>query len=219
MHKHNFNTTLYADDTLKYKVCSIEKTPKFENKSSFLLTSKLFLTQANAEKRKIYEQIFVLTKTYNSIVSRSKNLFETNFKDFVTLSNTDGAKQSSTLRALINSQIEQLVKAIKEYSVYEANVKNNIDAYSANCKACSAYIKNGVKTFNLNNAIIANLASDMPNKDEFADKSFPISYYCKKDLENKIQLANSLCSDFIKTSNSKTSSTTINNNSKGDFSI
>lgn len=219
MHKHNFNTTLYADDTLKYKVCLIDKTPKFEDKSSFLLTSKLFLTQANAEKRKIYEQIFILTKTYNSIVSRSKNLFETNFKDFITLSNTDGVRQSNTLRALINNQIKQLAKAIKEYSIYEANVKNNIDTYSANCKACSAYIKYGTKAFNLNDAIIANLASNMPNNDEFADKSFPSSYYCKKDLENKIQLANSLCSNFIKTSGSKTSSTTINNNSKGDFSI
>ena len=211
----------YTRDTLDFVVQPIDKLPKCQDKLSFLTTVKFILSQMENDKKRICEQIFLLTKLYETSINRDKISFDKNVQEFARLVSSGTVQYSKVLKALFNEQVTSLLDNIDFYAKCEISVRRNINLHLKNCAKCYALLNSGIQKFSINNKNLNNLTNNMPEYEDFNEFCLPNFYYCKKDLLTKIKYINNFSSDFIKIDKSKLYdfNKTLNKNIKGDYTL
>lgn len=216
------NTNSYTNCTLNSKVQPITCLPEVADKSTFLIMARMVLQEITNSKKQIYEQIFLLTKTYENTINRNKVLFENNLNQFMTLVNNKTLNNNLTLRTIMNNQVASLIKSMNDYEKYENTVRNNINIYINNCAKSYSYLSNGITSLKLKDDTVANFVTQLPNSRELDETTFPSLYFCKKDLLNEIKVVNSFCDNFIQMNNLQMPNTSTiyqENELKGDRTL
>ncbi len=222
MKKLENKLTDYALEKLDFEVQPIDKLPKCDDKLSFLTASKYILSQVEKDRKNIYEQMFLLTKFYDTSVNRDKISFDANVKEFARLVDCGTTQESRVLKALMNNQVSLLLKNIDCYAKREVNVRRNINLHLKNCAQCYTFLALGIQKYCIKDKTLENLTQGLPANEDFNKQSLPNFYYCKKDLINKIKYINNFSSNFIKINDSMIadySAFTTHNKNKGDYSL
>ena len=212
----------YPYDILDFAVQPIDKLPKCKDKLSFLTTIKFHSNQIGNDKKKICEQIFLLTKLYEVSVNRYKSSFDENVQEFASLVTHSKLQYSKMMKALFNKQVVALLDNIDFYAKCEMNVRKNINLHLKNCAKYYSALTSGIQEFSIKDKNLNNLINNAPQNDDFSEFSLPNFYYCKMDLINKIKYINNFAYDFIKIDKSRLNNInniSINSNIKGDYTL
>ena len=171
---------------LNFKLSILEKC----SKNTFLSLAKINKVKLQQMHQTIIEQIYILNKLYNKLITSAKLQLDENIENYCK---STTLKKEKYYQIIINNEYKNLNSNILKFLHLQETVKNNVINYLNNVKNYENFYQNNFEHIKSNNKLIEELEPSSPT----LTLSMPNVNYCKQDLDKTIQYINNLHKENI----------------------